>query len=145
MEWGIKEMSVLYPSWIEIPAADLERALAFYRAVFGLTETPARIAVLLASDKTKRNPGVSLVQSPLHTPCHGGPQVNFHMDAHAALTHALSFATTHGGCVLQPIVDMGDGVRYAVLCDCEGNTFAVSSHEPLDIDNSSGDSDVKDE
>src|SRR5688572_29095140 len=100
MERAIKEMPTLYPSWIEIPAADLVRALAFYRAVFGLTETPiyddeppARIAVLLASDKSKRNPGVSLVQSPLHTPCPGGPQVNFHVGTHAALTQVLSIAT----------------------------------------------------
>lgn len=136
-------MSVLYPSWIEIPATDLERALAFYCAVFGLTETPiyedeppARIAVLVASDKSRRKPGVSLVQSPLHTPCHGGPQVNFHVETHTALIRVLSIAATHGGSVVAPIVDMGDGVRYAVLRDCEGNTFAVSSYEPLDADNS---------
>jgi uncharacterized protein len=139
-------MPTLYPSWIEIPAADLGRALAFYRAVFGLTETPiyddeppARIAVLLASDKSKRNPGISLVQSPLHTPGPGGPQVNFHVDTHAALTQVLSIATTHGGSVVQPVIDMGDGVRYAVLRDCEGNTFAASSYEPLDKDTGSGD------
>ena len=136
-------MSVLYPSWIEIPAADLARALAFYRAVFGLIETPiyddeppARIAVLLASDKSSRNPGVSLVQSPLHTPCHGGPQVNFHVDTHAALTHVLAQATTHGGSIVMPVAVIGDGVRYAVLRDCEGNTFAVSSYEPFTTDSS---------
>lgn len=139
-------MSVLYPSWIELPAADLARALAFYRAVFGLIDTPiydeppARIAVLLASDKSSRNPGVSLVQSPLHTPCHGGPQVNFHVDTHTALTHVLARATTHGGSIILPVAAMGDGVRYAVLHDCEGNTFAVSSYEPLNTDSSEGES-----
>lgn len=46
-------MPNLYPSWIEIPAADLERALRFYRVVFTLSDTPifeespARIALLL--------------------------------------------------------------------------------------------------
>jgi predicted enzyme related to lactoylglutathione lyase len=46
---------MLYPSWIEIPADDLYRALAFYRGVFGLTDTPiydepsGLIAVLLPS------------------------------------------------------------------------------------------------
>jgi hypothetical protein len=71
---GMPLMTVLYPSWIEIPASDLERALAFYRGVFGLTDTPlyneppATIAVLLPSEKSVRNPGVSLVKSPLHKP-----------------------------------------------------------------------------
>jgi uncharacterized protein len=131
-------MPPLYPSWIEIPAAELERALAFYRAVFGLNDTPiyndaspARIAVLLPSDKRQRNPGVSLVHSPLHTPCAGGPLINFHLGDHAALTQAITHATAHGGQIVTPIVDTGDGVRYGVLRDSEGNTLAVSSYEPL--------------
>lgn len=39
-------MSSIYASWIEIPAHDLNRATAFYRAVFGLTETPLYINLL---------------------------------------------------------------------------------------------------
>lgn len=64
----------LYPSWIEIPVADLERALRFYRAVFGLDETPryeaplTQIALLLPSAKELRAPRVSLVLSPSHVP-----------------------------------------------------------------------------
>ncbi len=134
-------MPTLYPSWIEIPATDLERALIFYRAVFALTDTPiyddeppARIAVLLPSDKSMRTPGVSLVQSPLHTPSQGGPQINFHVDTHANLAQALTAATTHGGTLVAPIVDMGDGVHYVVIRDCEGNTLALSSYEPLASD-----------
>jgi uncharacterized protein len=134
-------MVTLYPSWIEIPVVNLERALAFYRAVFELTDTPlfddeppARIAILLPSDKSARTPGVSLVQSPLHTPCLGGPQINFHVDTHANLIRALTAATAQGGSVVAPIVDTGDGVRYVVLRDCEGNMLALSSYESLDID-----------
>jgi catechol 2,3-dioxygenase-like lactoylglutathione lyase family enzyme len=64
----------LYPSWIEISVADLERALRFYRAVFGLDETPrydappAEIVLLLPSAKEMDTPGVSLVRSPSHVP-----------------------------------------------------------------------------
>jgi uncharacterized protein len=128
----------LYPSWIEIPVVDLERALAFYRAVFGLTDTsiyddepPARIAVLLPSEKSTRSPGVSLVQSPAHFVCKGGVVINFHVDTHAALETAISTVKARGGSVTANIVDMGDGVRYATLQDCEGNPFAISSYEPL--------------
>jgi predicted enzyme related to lactoylglutathione lyase len=104
-------LAVLYPSWIEIPAADLERALRFYRGVFELTDTPLyheppmQIAVLLPSDKSLRNPGVSLVYSPTHKAGDAGPQVK----------------------------QLG-GVRYITLLDSEGNRIALSSYEPLDDD-----------
>jgi uncharacterized protein len=132
----------LYPSWIEIPVSNLERALTFYRAVFGLTDTPiydeppAKIAVLLASDKSVRAPGVSLLQSPLHKPYDGGAVVNFHVDTHAALQAAVQQVVEFGGKVDHEIVDTGDGVRYVNLLDCEGNRIALSSYEPLDEDES---------
>jgi hypothetical protein len=130
-------MSLLYPSWIEIPVSDLERALAFYRAVFGLTDTPTYdepsglIAVLLSSDKAVRGPGVSLVKSPLHKPADGGAVVNFHIDTHEALDSAVQRVPALGGTVDTAVVDMGDGVRYINLLDCEGNRIALSSYEPL--------------
>lgn len=131
-------MPPLYPSWIEIPVDDLDRALTFYRAVFGLTDTPlydeppARIAVLLPSEKSVRNPGVSLVKSPLHHPADGGAVINFHVDTHAALATALSQIQAHGGTVDTDIIDMGDGVRYINVLDCEGNRIALSSYEGLE-------------
>jgi uncharacterized protein len=129
---------ILYPSWIEIPVHDLDRARAFYRAVFSLTDTPSydeeprmRIIVLRPSDKSVASPGVSLVQSPQHVPCQGGVQINFHVGDHATLAAALTSVATHGGSITAPIVDMGDGVRYVTLQDCEGNPIALSSYEPL--------------
>lgn len=129
-------MAVLYPSWIEIPVSELDRAEAFYRAVFGLEETPhdddppARIVVLLPSDKSVRAPGVSLVRSPAHTPSPHGAVVNFHLGDHAAMAAALEAVTRHGGRVLGQIIDTGDGVRYLSVHDSEGNTIALSSYEP---------------
>jgi uncharacterized protein len=131
-------MTPLYPSWIEIPVNDMHRALAFYRAVFGLTDTPlyddeppALIAVLLASDKSVRNPGVSLVKSPLHVVGRGGVVVNFHVGDYTALEAALTQARLHGGTLLQEVQDMGDGVRYVNLLDCEGNAIALSGYEDV--------------
>lgn len=129
-------MPVLYPSWIEIPVANLERASAFYRAVFGLDEPPryqdgaTQIAVLLPSDKGSRAPGVSLVQSPVHTPGPHGVVVNFHLGDHAALAVAVQAVEQHGGAVSAPLVDAGDGQRYLTVRDSEGNTLALSSYEP---------------
>ncbi|MCA0456883.1 MAG: VOC family protein [Chloroflexi bacterium] len=130
-------MPKLYPSWIEIPVKDLERATAFYRAVFGLTDTPlyddppAKIVVLLASDKSIRQPGVSLVLSPLHHPADGGVVINFHVDTHAALAAALEQVKALGGKLDHEMVDMDDGVHYINLLDCEGNRIALSSYEEI--------------
>jgi uncharacterized protein len=133
-------MPALYPSWIEIPVTDLVRALLFYRTVFGLTETPiydeppAEIAVLLPSEKSVRQPGVSLVRSPLHKPGDSGAIINFHLETHAALDHALHQVIASGGEVDTAIVDTGDGVRYVNLLDCEGNRIALSAYEPFPDD-----------
>lgn len=133
-------MPNLYPSWIEIPAADLKRALRFYRAVFALSDTPlfdeppARIALLLPSDKALRAPGVSLVQSPDHTPGPSGAVVNFHLGDHAALDAALEQVHMHGGQALGAPVDAGDGQRYCLVHDSEGNPIALSSYEPAPME-----------
>jgi predicted enzyme related to lactoylglutathione lyase len=131
-------MAKLYPSWLEIPARDLERATAFYRAVFELEETPtyddyppARIVVLLPSDKSARSPGVSLVASPTCAPSRDGVLVNFHVGDHAALERAIHAALAHSGSIALPVADIGEGVRYLVLLDCEGNSIALSSYESI--------------
>lgn len=132
-------MAKLYPSWIEIPVHELERAITFYRLVFELDEVPvyndpppARVALLLPSEKSVRNPGVSLVQSPAHVPSPHGVWINFHVGDHAALDKAIEIALINAGSIAEPLADMGDGVRYLVLRDCEGNSIALSSYEPLD-------------
>lgn len=110
----------------------------FYRAVFELADTPiydepsARIAVLLASEKSVRSPGVSLVQSPNHIPASGGVQVNFHVGSHVNLNAALDQVRTWGGQVDSEIVDEGDGQHYITVLDSEGNQIAISSYEPLE-------------
>jgi hypothetical protein len=135
---------MLYPSWIELPAADLDRALAFYRGVFGLTETPvyleppATIVVLLPSEKRLMRPGVSLVKSPLHKPSDGGAVVNFHVDRHDALAAAIERIAELGGQVDTQVVDGGDGVRYISVLDSEGNRIALSSYEAPEEDTDAG-------
>lgn len=128
-------MTTLFPSWIEIPVADLDRALRFYRAVFGLGETPrydapmAQIVVLLPSTKEARAPGVSLVMSPAHVPDAHGMLVNFHLGNHAALDASLQSLERHGGQMLTPLTDEGDGQRFCLVLDSEGNRLALSSYE----------------
>ena len=132
-------MAKLYPSWIEIHVSNLERAMAFYQAVFNLDEIPmyddypaARIAVLLPSEKSGQNPGVSLVHSPTHVPSKHGALINFHVGNHAILEKAIEVALANSGSISEPIVDMDDGVKYLVLLDSEGNSIALSSYESID-------------
>jgi predicted enzyme related to lactoylglutathione lyase len=132
-------MAKLYPSWIEIPVSNLERAMVFYRAVFSLDEIPvyddyppARIAVLLPSEKSVLIPGVSLVHSPTHVPSKHGALINFHVGNHIALEKAVKMALQNSGSISEPIVDMGDGVKYLALLDSEGNSIALSSYESID-------------
>lgn len=131
-------MTKLCPSWIEIPVSNLERAMAFYRAVFNLGEIPvyddyhpARIAVLLSSEKSVHNPGVSLVHSPTHVPSKYGALINFHIGDHATMEKAIEIALANSGSISEPIVDMGDGVKYSVILDSEGNSIALSSYESI--------------
>lgn len=128
-------MTQLYPSWIEIPVLDLERAVAFYRLVFGLSDMPRyddgpelQIVVLRPSKKEGRVPGVSLVRSPLHQPGEGAI-INFHLASYAALEAVVAQIVANGGAQRAAIVDMGDGVRYVNVRDCEGNPLALSAYE----------------
>lgn len=127
---------MIYASWIEIPVADFDRALLFYRAVFELENTPIyneptmRIAVLSPSNKSEQQPGISLVQSPLH---HAGQGivVNFHVGNYTAFDHALVQVRALGGQIVDTVTHMDDGVRYVNLRDCEGNSIALSAYEAL--------------
>jgi len=130
---------VLYPSWIEIPVIDFDRAVAFYSRVFeikGIAQHEfdedgmfMRVAVLLASDKLMKGPGVSLVKSARHQPDANGIQINFHIGSHAMLNRALRELVDAGGSVVKSPVDMDDGVHYAIIQDSEGNTIALSAFE----------------
>jgi predicted enzyme related to lactoylglutathione lyase len=133
------EDTILYPSWIEIPVVDLARATRFYCAVFSLAEVQTHrasepagtldVVVLSPSDKSVQAPGVSLVKSARHQPSAGGVQVNFHVGTQAHLARAVEVAIQHGGSVVSPMVNAGEGVHYAILQDLEGNTIALSGYD----------------
>ena len=139
MEVRLFYLMVLYPSWIEIPVLDLDRAVAFYSRVFQLEGVTLhefnedgmlmRVAVLLSSDKHMKGPGVSLVQSARHQPDAKGIQVNFHVGINDVLSRALLALMNAGGGIVKPPIDMDDGVRYAIVQDTEGNTLALSAYE----------------
>ncbi len=44
---------------------------------------------------------------------------------------AIEMALVNSGSISEPIVDMGDGVKYSAILDSEGNSIALSSYESI--------------
>ncbi len=98
--------------WIEIPVKDLDRALQFYQAVFGLQEAEiaaddVRRTTVLASTTPEGGAGISLNQTHNFEPSDKGTLVYF--DA--------------------PKTSMGEAGYYATILDTEGNQLALYSYK----------------
>ena len=112
--------------WVDIPVADLQRAIAFYSAV---------LAVQIQHDK---GPGFELGVFPHegdsvggclykpddgNKPCGGGPLI--YLDASGRLKDAVKAAGANGGKVVQDIHAIGPHGFRAVVMDSEGNRVAL--------------------
>lgn len=112
-------------AWVEIPVKDIDRALAFYKAVFDLeplisiADEVRRVAVLISDDQT----GLSLNQTLNFEPNHDGPLAYIDMEqdfaAHLALVESA------GGKILCPTTPMDKTTVYAIIEDTEGNAVAM--------------------
>lgn len=137
-------MAELYVSWVEIPVRDLDRALAFYRAVLQLPEIEVsddgtrRTAVIYHGGEDK--PGVSLNQTANFEPGDKGPLMYFQVGKHNVLTAMLERVASNGGTVTAEMTEMGGGSNYGMFRDSEGNTIALSSYEATEAVKSSVDS-----
>jgi predicted enzyme related to lactoylglutathione lyase len=115
--------------WIEIPARDLERAMKFYQAVFGLAATE------IGADEVRRTttlyytegggPGISLNQTSNFEPSDKGTLV--YLDAGDDLTDHLKRVEPAGGTVVEQKTSMGEAGYYATFRDTEGNLLALYS------------------
>jgi predicted enzyme related to lactoylglutathione lyase len=112
-------------SWFEVPATDLERAVAFYSSVLGLTlaETQQaedrRYAMFPAED------GVAgaLVQGPGYAPSTDGALV--FLNAGDVLEPVVSRVEAAGGRLLRSRTEMGEWGVAAFIVDTEGNKVAL--------------------
>jgi predicted enzyme related to lactoylglutathione lyase len=112
-------------SWFELPATDLERAVAFYAAILGkgLAEIAEaddrRFAMFPAED------GVSgaVVQGEGYVPSDKGALV--FLNAGDELEPVVSRVEAAGGRVLTPRFDMGEWGVAAFIVDSEGNKVAL--------------------
>jgi len=116
--------------WIEIPVNDLERAMAFYQAVFDLEATPI-VEEDVRRTKTLSNapeggPGISLNKTANFTPHNQGVLV--YMDCGADSAPTLAKVEAAGGKIIEPETTMGSAGYYATILDTEGNMLALYSY-----------------
>ncbi|MBO9827434.1 VOC family protein [Xanthomonas sp. A2111] len=113
-------------SYFEIPAADLERAIAFYSAVFDTTFERAHVDgnAMAFFPYAPGHPGASgaLAQGDSYTPGQAGARLYFTVqDIRATLDKAVAA----GGRVLYPPTLVGAFGEVAEIEDCEGNCVAL--------------------
>ncbi|WP_306120941.1 MULTISPECIES: VOC family protein [unclassified Roseitalea] len=113
-------------SYIEIPVHDLDRATAFYSAVFGFELERATIDgyEMALFPHADGRPGASgaLVMGDVYEPSEAGAIVYFSV---ADIDRALALATENGAQVLYPKKDIGDQGFVAEIEDSEGNRIAL--------------------
>lgn len=118
--------------WIEIPVNDLERAMAFYQAVFDLQPTEIRedgerrTTTLFNGGAEGQPPGISLNQTSNFSPSDKG--VYIYLDCGSESTSFLPKVEAAGGKVIQGETSMGSAGYFASVLDTEGNMIGLYSY-----------------
>ena len=114
--------------WVDIPVADLERAIGFYRAVLGCEVTreggPGFTFAVLAHTGSEVG-GCLVAASGDAGPSLGGPLVYLNVDGR--INDAERAVAANGGRVLQATHPIGPHGHRAIVVDSEGNRVALHS------------------
>jgi uncharacterized protein len=114
--------------YFEIPVLDIERASAFYSAVFEVslerTEIDGNVMALFPSETDGAGASGSLAMGDSYRPSPDGPRLYFFVDE---IDEVLARAVAHGGSIAYPKTSIGELGHVAEFLDCEGNTIALSS------------------
>lgn len=120
-------MSRRLVSYFEIPATDLDRAAAFYQAVFHMLLERTTIdghPMALFPESGEAGITGALCTGDSYVPSHHGTRVYFAVDSIDAI---LESVVQHGGRVLYPRTSIGELGHVAEFEDSEGNRMALSS------------------
>jgi len=113
--------------WMDIPVADLDRAVAFYKGVLAIEVTRESVDgfefAILAHDKGN---GGCLVPMPDHVGAKPGPHVYLNTDGR--IRDALAKTAVLGGEITQDVHPIGPHGFRAFITDSEGNTFVLHSY-----------------
>lgn len=110
-------------TWFEVPATDVDRAVAFYETVVGLTiernpDDPCQ-AFFSHTDSL----GGEICSGPFSQP--GGSGVLVYFDVTGGVADALTKVEAAGGAILTPLTDIGPHGFIAVVEDTEGNRVGL--------------------
>ncbi|MGH8428419.1 MAG: VOC family protein [Gammaproteobacteria bacterium] len=116
--------------WVDIPVANLDRALRFYSAVLGSEVTMQSFSGVNFGLLPHEEQSVSgcLVESNDNKPSQTGPLVYLNVDGRMDI--ALSAVRENDGKVVQNSHQIGEHGYRAVVIDSEGNKVALHSAKP---------------
>ncbi|MCU0881894.1 MAG: VOC family protein [Hyphomonadaceae bacterium] len=113
--------------YFEIPVANLDRAIAFYEAVFDLDLERQTVdgypMALFPYEEDGSGATGALAQGDVYVPSQSGTIVYFQVDH---IGEVLERATSLGGSVLYPKKHIGAGGYVAEIADSEGNRIALT-------------------
>jgi uncharacterized protein len=113
--------------WVDIPVADLDRAIRFYSAVLGNAVTKQEYPGMTIGLLPGSDPDVTgcLHSSETDRPSDHGPLLYF--NCKGRLDEAVAAVAPGGGKVLQPKHPIGPYGFRAIVLDSEGNRIALHS------------------
>lgn len=112
--------------WIDIPVADLDRAIAFYSAVLDIQVSTEQFGdVSFGVLEHQEGNGGCLVICPEEVARDRGILV--YMNADGRLRDAVANVSAHGGEVIEDVHSIGPHGFRALVRDSEGNRLALHS------------------
>jgi hypothetical protein len=115
-------------NWFEIPAVNIDRAMAFYKTVFGFKLTkepmgPSTLAFFPMVDGQYGSAG-ALMKAKGYKPSRSGIVVYFPV---SSINAALARINAKGGKTIVPKTDIGKYGFFAHFADTEGNRLGLHS------------------
>lgn len=112
--------------WFDLPVADLDRAMGFYRAVLGIKveKVEAGDVVFAVLEHGAGNGGCLVVKPDEVAPKSG---ILVYLGVEGRLRDAEAKAAEHGGKVLESVHNIGPHGFRAIVLDSEGNRIALHS------------------
>ena len=116
-------------NWFEISVSDIDRAKAFYEAIFDIKmDVSDMMGMKMAFFPFMPGSGKvsgGLVQGPMHTPSKDGAKIYF--NCNPDLSGVLGKIEAAGGQITMPKTSIGEFGFMAFFMDTEGNSVALHS------------------
>ncbi len=117
-----------WTNWFEIPAPDLERAKAFYEAIFQMEITILDMGVFKMGLFPQSEVGAALCHHPTAYLPSETQGVLVYLNANPDLAEVLNRVGTAGGKIIQPKTLIAPDMGYmALFVDSEGNRLGLRS------------------